>query len=102
MPIDQFIGLGRERVHLRTPDDKPKDLEQSSDLVLGIALHLDEESAAAQQSPNGMSIERLDADLFVPAALHDARDAGGIVAIAFVDLHLQRSLGVPCTNANDG
>jgi len=48
-----------------------------------------------------MAIEVFDADLSVPSAPHDAGDAGSVIAIAFVDLHLQGSLGVPGIDAND-
>ena len=60
------------------------------------------QSPAAEKRSDGMAIERLDADLLVPAALHDAGDTGGVVAIAFVDLHFQGGLGVPGIDANDG
>jgi len=46
-----------------------------------------------------MTVEVL--DLSIPSAPHDACNAGGIVAIAFVDLHLQGGLGVPGIDANN-
>ena len=36
----------------------------------------------------------LDVHLFEPAGLHDAGDPDSIVAVAFVDLHLEHGLGV--------
>jgi hypothetical protein len=93
LPVNQLVGPYRERVQLGPPYDKPKVLEQPSDLVLEIPFQLDKQSAAARKSPDGMAIEILDADLLVPSALHDAGDTGSIVAIAFVDLHLQCGLG---------
>jgi hypothetical protein len=39
-----------------------------------------------------VAVEPLDANLLVPAALDDPRDSGGIVAVAFVGLHLRHGL----------
>jgi hypothetical protein len=88
LPIYQLGGPRRERVQLAPPNNKPEVLEQSSDLVLEIPFQLDEQGTAAEKGSDGMAIEIFDANLLVPTALHDARDADGIVAIALVDLHL--------------
>lgn len=37
-----------------------------------------------------MAIMTFDIDLLVPSALHDARNAEGVLAIAFDDLHPKR------------
>src|SRR5262245_21176882 len=49
-----------------------------------------------------MTIEILDADLFVPTTLHDTRYASSVISIALVDLHLQDRLCVPGVNADNG
>ena len=41
-----------------------------------------------------MAIEVLDAHLLKPAGLHDAGDAGRIVAVTLIDLHLEYSPGM--------
>jgi hypothetical protein len=45
-----------------------------------------------EQGLDRMTIEILDANLLEPAGLHDAGDAGRIVAITLIDLHLEYSL----------
>ena len=47
-----------------------------------------------------MARHALDLDFFVPTALHDPRQAHGIVAVALIDLHRQRRLGVTGINAD--
>jgi hypothetical protein len=47
-----------------------------------------------QQSSKRVAIAVLDAHLLKPAGLHDAGDAGRIVAITLINLHLEYSLGV--------
>ena len=48
-----------------------------------------------------MTVEIFDAHLLVPAALHDAGNADGIVAIALVDLQLQGRFGMTRIDADD-
>src|SRR5439155_22544422 len=57
-------------------------------------LDLDQQGPARQQRPNRMAIEVLDAHLLEPAGLHDAGDAGSIVAVTLIDLHLKHRLGM--------
>ncbi len=47
-----------------------------------------------------MTREPLDLDLLVPTALHDPGQAHGIVAVALVDLHRQRRLGMTGIDAD--
>ena len=49
---------------------------------------------------DGVAIEIFDPDLFEPTGLHDAGDAGRIVAIALIDLHLEHRLGVTRIDAD--
>jgi hypothetical protein len=56
--------------------------------------------AARQQGFDRMTIEIFDADLLEPAGLHDTGDADRIVTIAFIDLHLEHSLGMACINTD--
>jgi len=47
-----------------------------------------------------VAVDILDVHLFEPAGLHDAGDPDSIVAVAFVDLHLEHGLGVARVDAN--
>ena len=49
-----------------------------------------------------MTVEIFDAHLLIPSTLHDACDANSIVAVGFVDLHLQHGLRMSGINADDG
>jgi hypothetical protein len=48
-----------------------------------------------------MTAEILDADLLESASLHDAGDADRIVTVAFIDLHLEHSLGMASIAVSD-
>src|SRR5262245_64470425 len=85
----------------RRADQQTEVLQVSTDLVLEIALHLDQKAAALQKRTRCMTIQPLDANLLVPTALHDPRDAKGVIAIALVDLHPQHRLGVTGIDADD-
>ena len=43
-------------------------------------------------TPRDVAVEVLDPHFFEPASLHDAGDAGGVAAVALVDLHLEHRL----------
>jgi hypothetical protein len=47
-----------------------------------------------------MTIEILDANLLEPAGLHDAGDAGRIIAVALIDLHFEHRFGVARVDAD--
>ena len=100
--LSQLRSADGKYVHLRSANNKPEVLEKPTDLVLKILLDLDEESSADQKSFDRVTVEVFDANLLVPSALHDASDAHGIVAVTFVDLHLQSGLGMPGIDADDG
>src|SRR5690242_6123542 len=70
-------------------DDKTKVLEQTTELVLKIALDLDQQRPAREQCLDSVAIKVLDVHFLEPAGLHDACDASRIVAVVLVDLHLQ-------------
>jgi hypothetical protein len=80
----------------------PRILEEPADLVLKIPLDLDQQSSADKKGFDRVAIQIFDADLFVPSTLHDACNAHGIVAVAFVDLQLQSRLRVPGIDTDDG
>src|SRR5262249_53765553 len=86
---DQFLGSHGKDIELGTADHETDVLEQATDLVLEIALDLDQQRPARQQRPNRVAIEVLDAPLLKPAGLHDAGNAGRIVAVTLIDLHLE-------------
>ena len=83
--LDQFLGPHRKDIELGTADHETDVLEQATDLVLEIALDLDQQRPARQQRPNRVALEALDAHLLKPAGLHDAGDAGRIAAVKVRD-----------------
>src|ERR1700683_102863 len=98
--FDQSLGANGEDVELCAADDETEVLEQAADLVLKIALDLDQQRPARQERLDRVAVEVLDAHLLEPAGLHDAGYAGRIVAIALVDLHLEHRLGMACVDAD--
>src|SRR5262245_66614312 len=84
----------------RHADQQTEVLQEPTDLVLEIALHLDQEGATLQKRTHRMTIQTPDANLLVPTALHDPRNTKGIIAIALVDLHLQHRLGLTGIDAD--
>jgi hypothetical protein len=90
-----------ERLTSRRADDQTEVLQQAMDLILEIALHLDQEGTALQKSTRCMTIESFDANLLVLTALHDPCNAEGIIAITLVDLHLQYGLGMSGIDTDD-
>src|SRR2546423_14012684 len=92
--LDQFLRPHRKDIELGAADHETDVLEQATDLVLEIALDLDQQRPARQQRPNRVAIEALDAHLLNPASLHDAGDAGRIVAVTLIDLHLEYRSGM--------
>ena len=91
--LNQLLGSHGEDIELGAADDETEVLEQAADLVLEITLDLDQQRTARQQRPDRVAVEILDAHLLKPAGLHDAGDAGRIVAVTLVDLHLEHRLG---------
>ena len=81
-------------------DDETEVLKQATDLVLEITLDLDQQRPARQQPLDRMAVEILDAHLLEPAGLHDASYAGGIVAVALVNLHLEHCFSVARIDAD--
>jgi hypothetical protein len=59
-----------------------------------ITLDLDQQRPVRQQRPNRVAIEVLDAHFLKPAGLPDAGDAGRIVAVTLIDLHLEYRHGM--------
>src|SRR5258706_4815083 len=98
--LDQVLGPHRKDIELGTADHETDVLEQATDLVLDITLDLDQQRSARQQRPNRVAIEVLDAHLLKPAGLHDAGNAGRIVAVTLIDLHLEYRLGVARVDAD--
>src|SRR5215510_10387640 len=97
---DQFLGPHGKDIELGTADHETDVLEQAADLVLEITLDLDQQRPARQQRPNSVAIEVLDAHLLKPAGLHDAGNAGRIVAVTLIDLHLEYRLGMARVDAD--
>ena len=83
------MGAHGKYVHFCSANHEPKVLEEPADLVLNIPLDLDEQGSADEKGFDRMTVEVFDADLLVPSALHDPGNAHSIVAVTFVDLHLE-------------
>src|SRR6266496_4186942 len=92
--LNQFLGPHGKDIELGTADHETDVLEQAADLVLEITLDFDQQRPARQQRSNRVAIEVLDAHLLKPAGLHDAGDAGRIVAVTLIDLHLEYRPGM--------
>src|SRR5262249_34584544 len=84
----EFHDASGEHIAFGSADQQASDLQKAADLVLEIALGLDEHGPARQQRANGMAIEASEANFLEPASLHNARDASSVIAVALVDLHL--------------
>jgi hypothetical protein len=67
--LGQLRGAHGKHVHLCPTDDEPKILEQPADLVLKIALNLDEQSSADKEGFDRVTVEIFDADLLVPSIM---------------------------------
>jgi hypothetical protein len=98
--LDQLLGSHGKDIELGTADDETKVLEKAANMVLEIALDLDQQRPAGQQRPDRVAIDILDVHLFEPAGLHDAGDPNCIVAVAFVDLHPEHGLGMARVNTD--
>ena len=107
--LSQKGRLGNELFHpvaedvaTRFADAQAQVLQQATDLVLEIALDLDQLGPTVQDRPDLMTREPLDLNFLVPTALHDPGQADGIVAVALVDLHRQCRLGMTGIDADHG
>ena len=79
-------------MELGTADDETEVLEEAADLVLEVTLDLDQQRPAHQKRLDQVAVDILNAHLLEPAGLHNAGDAGSIVAVALIDLHLEHRL----------
>ena len=80
--LDQLLGSHRKDIELGTADDETEVLQKAANMVLEIALDLDQQRPAGQQRPDRVAVDILDVHLFEPAGLHDAGDPDSIVAVA--------------------
>ena len=92
--LDQLLGSHGKDIELGTADYEAEIFEKAANMVLEITLDLDQQRPAGQQRPDRVAVDILDMHLLEPTRLHDARDPDGIVAVAFVDLHLEHRLGM--------
>ena len=99
-PLDQLFSSHGKDIELGTADDKTEVLQQAPNMVLEIALDLDQQRPAGQKRPDRVTVDILDVHLLEPAGLHDTSDPDSIVAVAFVDLHLEHRLGMARVNAD--
>ncbi|MCH7485578.1 MAG: hypothetical protein IIC04_01135 [Proteobacteria bacterium] len=100
MPGDEFFHSAAENLAFRVADDQTKILQETAHLVSQIALDLHQQGAAVQDRPGLMTREPLDPDFLVPTAPHDPGRAHGVVAVALVDSHRQRRLGMTGIDAS--
>ena len=100
--LDQLLGSRGKDVELGAADDETEVLQKTANMVLKIALDLDQQCSAGQQRPDRVAIDILDVHLLEPTGLHDAGDPDSIVAVALVDLHLEHCLGMACIDADHG
>src|SRR6185503_10736195 len=98
--FDQLLGSYGKDIERGPADDKTEVLEKPADMVLKIALDLDQQRPARQQRSNRMAVDILDVHLFEPTGLHDAGDPDSIVAVVLVDLHLEHRIGMAHVNAD--
>src|SRR5580692_1626489 len=66
--LDQLCGSHSKDIELATADDQTEVLKKATDLVLEIALDLDQQRPARQQCLDRVAVEVLDAYLLEPAA----------------------------------
>src|SRR5258705_13943442 len=99
-PLDQLLGSHGEDIELGAADDETEVFEKAANMVLEIALDLDQQRPAGQQCPDRVTVDILDVHLLEPTGLHDAGDPDSIVAVALVDLHLEHRLGMALVNSD--
>src|SRR6185369_2303587 len=96
----QLLGSHGKNIELGTADDETEVLQKAANMVLEITLDLDQQRPTGQQRPDRVAVDSLDVHLFEPAGLHDAGDPDSIVAVAFVDLHLEHGFGMARVDAD--
>src|SRR6185295_959491 len=77
--LDQLFSSHGKDIELGTADDKTEVLQQAANMVLEIALDLDQQRPAGQKRPDRVTVDILDVHLLEPAGLHDAGDPNSIV-----------------------
>src|SRR5437879_1648051 len=97
--LDQLLGSYSEDIECGTSDHETEVLEKAAHLVLEIALDLDQQRPTRQQRSDRVAVDILDMHLLEPTGLRDAGDPNSIVAVAFVDLHLEHRLGMARVDA---
>ena len=59
-PLDQLLGSHGEGIELGTADDETEVLKKAANMVLEIALDLDQQRPAGQQRPDRVAVDILD------------------------------------------
>src|ERR1700686_2134963 len=70
--LDQLLGSHSKDVELGAADDETEVLQKAANMVLEVALDLDQQRPARQQRPDRVAVDILDVHLLEPAGLHDA------------------------------
>src|SRR6476660_4413164 len=99
--LDQLLGSHGEDIELGTADHETEVLKKAANMVLEIALDLDQQRPAGQKRPDRVAVDILDVHLLEPAGRHDKSDPDSIVAVALVDLHLEHGLGMARVDTDD-
>ena len=76
-------------------------LQHAADLVLQIALDLDQLGPAFQESSRCLAVRALHLYFYAPASVHDPRHTQSVAAATLVDLHRQDRLRVPRIDLDD-
>src|SRR6185295_17510636 len=90
--LDQLLGSHGEDIERGAADHQAEVFEKVANMVLEIALDLDQQRPARQQRPDRAAVDILDVRLLEPTRLHDAGNPDSIVAVAFAYLHLEHAL----------
>jgi hypothetical protein len=95
----QLLGSHGQDIELGTTDDETEVLEKATDLVLEIALDLCQQRPLARSAlTEWLSRSLTRTSLNQPVC--DTGNAGRIIVVALIDLHLEHCLGVSRVDAD--
>src|SRR5205814_453092 len=80
--LDQLLGSHGKDIELGSADHQAEVFEKAANMVLEIALDLDQHRPARQQCSDRVAVDILDVHLLEPTGLHDAGYPDSIIAVA--------------------